>query len=271
MLLNAKDTKCKKIDLLKNNFVHLKGEEAKSRCKSELALLNALIKDDVNAFVKLAEQEDIKEFSLFSTTSPKLHITPLMASIILDSQKIFKHIVENNLNDSLESILMDEYMSGGIFMLRDSLYDGNGLKALDFAAMYHRYDMFYTLLLNGANYKSPKYPQNSGILTFGDSLILELMLYFDGEFLNEFASGNIVHKMAKNDNVELLEYIVLQKHIKIDSINVGESALDIALSGRNFLKKPNIAMAKKLIALGAKQNEANIHRIKSLQEKNLWE
>lgn len=272
---------CQKVDILKgitpNSYY--KNKDAISQCIKEQKFLKAIINDDVSTYKKMLDANEWSRYFLFYTTySPRLEITPLMVSIVFNSPKVFRAILADSghmdiLSQkisprfNIDRMMSDDYAFSGAFKLGNRIYDVNGVSALDLSAMYHRYDMFWELLAQGATYNNPKYPQTNGIVTFGDANILELMLYFDEEFLNDFGGGNILHFVTRDGNLELLEYLITQKDMPIDALKAGETPLDAALSGKNFQRKPQIQAAQKLIELGAKVSEANQHRLNKLLQK----
>lgn len=271
---------CKKVESLKGITPksHYKGKEAIRQCEIEQKFLKAIIEDDVQTYQEMMKKEQWSRYFLFYTTqAPRLEITPLMVSIVFDSYNVFELILaESGRVDlltkdkprfNINRMMADDYSSLGAFQLQDRIFDVNGVSALDLAAMYHRYGMFWEILKKGADYNNRKYPNSNGIVTFGDSHILELMLYFDEDFLRDFGGGNMLHFVARDGNMELLEYLIKDKHIPIDSLKAGETPLDAALNAKNFQKKPQVEIAKKLIELGAKPSEANERRLKKLLEK----
>ncbi|TLD91578.1 ankyrin repeat domain-containing protein [Helicobacter magdeburgensis] len=271
---------CKKVELLKGITPksHYKGSEAVKECEIEQKLLRVIIEDDAQDYQKMLDNNQWSRYFLFYTTqSPRLEITPLMVSIVFDSYNVFELILaESGRVDlltkdkprfNINRMMLDDYSSLGAFQLQDRIFDVNGVSALDLAAMYHRYGMFWEILKKGAEYNNRKHPNSNGIVTFGDSHILELMLYFDESFLRDFGGGNMLHFVARDGNMELLEYLIKEKQVPIDSLKAGETPLDVALNAKNFQKKPQIEIAKKLIELGATPSEANERRLKRLLQK----
>lgn len=271
---------CKKVELLRGVTPksHYKGSEAIKQCEIEQKLLRVIINDDVQGYKDILKNNQWSGYFLFYTTqAPRLEITPLMVSIVFDSYNVFELILaESGRVDlltkekprfNINRMMLDNHTSFGAFQLRNRIFDVNGISALDLAAMYHRYGMFWEILQKGAEYNNRKHPNSNGIVTFGDSHILELMLYFDESFLRDFGGGNMLHFVARYGNVELLEYLVKEKQIPVDSLKAGETPLDAALNAKNFQKKPQIEIAKKLMELGAKPSEANERRLKRLLQK----
>lgn len=269
---------CKQINFLKGTTkAQYKNKEAAKQCVVEQNIFKAIINDDIQAYRSSLNDKWNGYFLFYMTQSPRLKITPLMLSVIFNSPHIFEFILtdaqkadsqsKNKSHLSVNQVISQSHMALGTFKLRGKVYNVHGVNALDLAAMYHRYDMFWELLAQGATYNNPKYPQTNGIVTFGDANILELMLYFDEEFLNDFGGGNILHFVTRDGNLELLEYLITQKDMPIDALKAGETPLDAALSGKNFQRKPQIQAAQKLIELGAKVSEANQHRLNKLLQK----
>lgn len=271
---------CAKVTYLKGITPNsqFKNKEASARCMQEQRFLRAIIDDDARTYNAMLKKGEWNRYFLFYTSKPpRLEITPLMVAIVFHSSHVFERIVsESGPADILASnpprfninrMISDEHGGLGAFKLGDRIYNVNGVSALDLAAMYHRYDMFWTLLQHGAIYNSPKYPQTNGIITLGDVNILELMLQFDGQFLQDFGGGGILHYVAREGNVELLEYLITHKNIPIDVLKAGETPLDAALNGKNFQHKPQLEIAKKLLELGAKPSQANQHRLQKLMPK----
>lgn len=269
---------CQHIEHLKHQSLHFKDNDAKTRCTKEQNIIKAIINDDVKAYENLQKDESIKLFLFFTTNPPSVEITPLMASIAFNSKLTFHHILRQSGKITLfakifhqipqydiNRVMLDELNALGAFTLNSQIYDVNGLNALDLSAMYHRYDMFSALLKAKADYHSHKHPQNSGIVTFGDEKILEIMLSYDKKFLSDFSGGKILHFAARNGNVELINYLITQKNMPINLLKASETPLDAALSGKNFENKPKLQAAKRLIELGAKVSSANAHRLSTLQ------
>lgn len=257
---------------------HFKGKEASERCAMEQRFLRAIVDDDLHTYEAMRGRgEWVRYFLFYTSKPPRLEITPLMVSIVFHSSHVFERILseagrvdllsKNPPRFNINRMISDDYAALGAFKLRDRIYNVNGVSALDLAAMYHRYDMFWALLQQGATYISPKHPQSNGIITFGDANILELMLQFDRGFLQDFGGGGVLHYAAREGNVELLDYLITQKNLPIDSLKAGETPLDVALNGKNFQHKPQLEVAKRLIELGAKPSEANERRLGRLLKK----
>lgn len=265
---------CQKVDYLRGFISHIqfKGEEAVVECAKEQRLLQNIVDDNLLAYKEMAQNDELSKYFLFySTYAPRLEISPLTAVVVFNAQKIFAFMLSDSelthkdyLRAWIDRPVFDGYTPLGAFKLNDRIYNINGVGVLDISAMYHRYDMFWTLLHANAPYGSPKNPQTNGIITFGDGSILELMLYFDEKFLDKIGTESILHSVAREGNVSLVEYLTMHKGFHIDTLKAGETALDVALNGKNFQRKPQIEVAHKLIGLGAKISEANKHRMQKL-------
>ncbi|WP_334086166.1 ankyrin repeat domain-containing protein [Helicobacter typhlonius] len=266
---------CSQVDMIKGTTKPHKGKKAIEQCKKEQKFLLAIANDDTQTYQSIMKNgEGNAYFSFYTTHSPRLEITPLMAAIALNSTRVFNLILADSAKSKrfstkkplydINRVMSDEQRHIGAFRLGNGIYDAYGVNALDLAAMYRRYDMFWALLNKGAEYNNPKYPLTNGIIAFGDRYILELMLQFDKEFLEHFGGGHILHFLARDGNVELLEYLIVDKNMPIDTLRAGETPLDAALNAKNFQHKPQLEAAQKLIELGAKVSEANAHRIHKL-------
>lgn len=274
---------CQKVKQLRGLTPNLtfKGEEAVKRCFQEQRFLKAVFENDVQTYRRmLATNEYTPYFLFFSTFVPRFEITPLMVAVVGNAQDTFNEILQESgkidflkrkpLLYDINSEIYDDYKALGSFRLGNQIYDVKCIKALDLAAMYHRYEMFESLLKRGAEYSNSRCPQNNGVVAFGDIGIFELMLAFDPSFLHDFAGGHILHYAAKDNNTELIEYLVKVKGVPIDSLKAAETSLDVALSGRNIEHKARIEAAKKLIELGAKISERNQRRIQKLIKQGYW-
>ncbi len=274
---------CQKVKQLRGLTANLafKGDKAVERCFQEQKFLRAIFENDVQTYrYMLATNEHTPYFLFFSTYAPRFEITPLMVAIVGNAQDTFNEILQESgkidflkrkpLLYNINSEMYDDYKALGGFRLRNQIYDVKCVKALDLAAMYHRYEMFESLLKRGAEYRDSRCPQNNGIVAFGDISIFELMLAFDPSFLYDFAGGHILHYAARDNNVELIEYLVKDKGVPIDSLKAAETSLDVALSGKNIEHKARIEAAKKLIELGAKVSEGNQRRIQKLIKQGVW-
>ena len=261
---------------------YYKNEKASQQCLQEQKFLRAIFENDVKTYRQMfRDNEDTRYFLFYTTFTPRFAITPLMVAIVSDASDVFKEILKESgkvdfLSKSvprynINKEMYDNHPALGGFSLNDRIYDVNCIKALDLAAMYHRYDMFSALLDKGAEYNSPKCPQNNGIITFGDYNIFELMVGFDPHFLEDFAGGHILHYAAKENNAALVEYLIKEKKMPIDLLKAGETSLDAALNGKNFHHRVSIEAAQKLIELGAKVSEGNQRRIQKLIEKGQWQ
>ncbi|TLD96735.1 ankyrin repeat domain-containing protein [Helicobacter jaachi] len=271
---------CKNIKTLKGitPHSHYKGKQAILQCQKEQKFLKAIFEDDAPTYTQMIQNNERSKYFLYYTThTPRLEITPLMVAIIANAPRVFELIladsikldvftIESSAQYDINRVISDEYTALGAFSLHDKVYDTNGVSALDLSAMYHRYEMFAKILQKGAEYLHTKHPQNSGIVTFGDGRILDTMLAFNESFLSTFAGGHILHYAARNGNVELVEYLIVDKKMPIDMLKAGETPLDAALNARNFQHIPQIAVALKLIELGAKPSEANQRRLNKLMK-----
>lgn len=268
---------CKNVNILRSatHKIQYKGQKALEHCLMEQRLLQSIINDDVLTYTSMVADGQTSEYFLFYTTHPpRLEITPLMAAIVFDSTQVFELILADSGKVSkfsrkkpkydINRVISHDQISTGIFSLGNKIYDTYGVNAIDLSAMYHRYDMFWALLQKGADYNDPKYPLTNGIITFGDPYILELVLYFDENFLYRFGGGNMLHFAAREGNVELLEYLVTHKKMPINALKNGETPLDAALNANNLQHKPQLQAAQKLIELGAKVSEANANRLNKL-------
>lgn len=268
---------CKKVELLKGIMpkAQYKGKQAQEQCAIEQRFLKAIINDDTQTYRLMRDNETLSKYFLFYTTqSPRIEITPLMVAIVFDSSQVFQLILADSGQEkrfslkkpfyNINRVMSDDHRALGAFKLGNIIYNAHGVNALDLAAMYHRYDMFWALLHKGANYNDLKYPLTNGIITFGDKTILELMLHFDKNFLYDFGGGNILHFAARDGNVEIIEYLIKDKNMPIDALKAGETPLDAALNAKNFQHKPQLQAAQKLIELGAKVSEANAKRLNKL-------
>lgn len=262
---------CYNQDKLAQLYPHDNHKQAHIRCKLEQDIMRSLTQDDTHAYhiatTAYAKQmgEAFEHFVFFSSHTPPLFITPLMLSVVFSSNQIFDLILQEG-DTQISHIISHDYKPITTLSHQSRIYDSNGVSALDLSAMYQAYDMFYRLLEAGSSYNGAKFPNTSGIVTFGDETILELMLAFDEHFIEKFGGGKLLHICAKEGNTKLLEYLILHKGVDINQLKMGQSPLDAALSGKNFQKKPQLQSATKLIELGAKVSEANAHRLEKLKE-----
>lgn len=270
---------CKQINFLKGTTkAQYKNKEAAKQCVVEQNIFKAIINDDIQAYRSSLNDKWNGYFLFYMTQSPRLKITPLMLSVIFNSPHIFEFILtdaqkadsqsKNKSHLSVNQVISQGHMALGTFKLRGKVYNVHGVNALDLAAMYHRYDMFWALLHYGGEYDNPRYLLTNGIVTFGDRYILELMLRFDEDFLHNFGGGHILHFAARDGNIELLEYLIKDKQMPINALRAGETPLDAALNAKNFQHKPQLQAAQKLIELGAKISQANQKRIDKLTKDN---
>lgn len=262
---------CQKVDYLRGfvSNIQFKDDGAVAECIKEQQLLQNIVDDNLPAYREIVENGGLSKYFLFySTYAPRLEISPLVAAVVFNAQNIFafmlsdsESIQKNYLRLWIDRPIFDGYTSLGAFKLDDRIYNVNGVSVLDLSAMYHRYDMFWALLHSKASYGSPRNPQTNGIVTFGDGSILELMLYFDEKFLDKVGTESILHSVAREGNVGLVEYLITHKAVNIDMLKAGETALDVALNGKNFQRKPQVEVVRKLMELGAKISEANKRRM----------
>lgn len=270
---------CQKVDYLRGfvSNVQFKNDSAVTECNKEQRLLQSIVDDDLSTYKEMVENGELSKYFLFySTYAPRLEISPLVAAVVFDAQNIFAFMLSdsesaqnNYLRPWIDRPIFDGYTSLGAFKLDDRIYNVNGVSVLDLSAMYHRYDMFWALLHSQASYGAPRNLQTNGIITFGDGSVLELMLYFDEKFLDKVGVESILHSVAREGNVSLVEYLITHKAVNIDTLKAGETALDVALNGKNFQRKPQIEVVHKLIELGAKISEANMHRMQKLGIKSV--
>lgn len=265
---------CQEVDYLRGLVSHIqfKDDAAVAECVKEQQLLQNIIDDNLPAYKEMVENGELSKYFLFySTYAPRLEISPLVAAVVFNAQNIFafmlsdsESIQKNYVRPWIDRPIFDGYTSLGAFKLDDRIYNANGVNVLDLSAMYHRYDMFWALLHSKASYGSPRNPQTNGIVTFGDGSVLELMLYFDEKFLDKVGTESILHSVAREGNVSLVEYLITHRAVNIDTLKAGETALDVALNGKNFQRKPQIEVVRKLMELGAKISEANKRRMQKL-------
>lgn len=265
---------CQEVDYLRGLVSHIqfKDDAAVAECVEEQQLLQNIMDDNLPAYKEMVENGELSKYFLFySTYAPRLEISPLVAAVVFNAQNIFafmlsdsESIQKNYVRPWIDRPIFDGYTSLGAFKLDDRIYNANGVNVLDLSAMYHRYDMFWTLLHSKASYGSPRNPQTNGIVTFGDGSVLELMLYFDEKFLDKVGTESILHSVAREGNISLVEYLITHRAVNIDTLKAGETALDVALNGKNFQRKPQIEVVRKLMELGAKISEANKRRMQKL-------
>lgn len=280
-------TDCSKITELESNRNYYSSEEAVDRCKYEISILKAIKKDDVNGFNKAVKKykfEFDKVYNeTFSIMGSDINITPLHTAVTYNAKKIFKMLLDTYTKKRRDINTSITERSHGSFYYNNKKISTECTTPVNLAVIYNNDYMvkeFMTKAYEIINIDRTsqcnsvefivKYGNKASFQAYEQGYKLEY-----NQDIRERKYNEILINAAENDNVELLEYLIKDKKMSVntaDESRYGITPLEAALKK----KKPALNAAEKLIELGADLNyPINMTKtvydlITDLQKNGIW-